>query len=102
VWQEQRRKTLQDRAAKELEDKNGLAATAKEELSNFYAEREKKITAAKEQNRVTEKELKGEMSSVFASGTIWEQVAKMVNLQTTDKGGPDRMRSLLIQLKNQK
>jgi len=50
----------------------------------------------------TEKELKGDMSSVFASGTIWEQVAKMVNLQTTDKGGPDRMRSLLIQLKNQK
>merc|ERR1711879_466045 len=104
VWEEQRRKTLSERAAKEEVTKKQLTVEAKKELDDFMAKRAQTIKAAKEQNLVTERDLKDEIAAVFKSGTIWEQVAKMVSLQgsTEKKGGPDRMRSLLIHLKNQK
>merc|ERR1712198_57911 len=100
LWQEQRRKTLQERADKEAQQKKEAVAKAQEELQKFYEDREKTINAAKEENAKTEKQPKEEMAAVFKSGSIWEQVAKMVSLTSTEKGGPDRMRSLLIQLKN--
>ncbi|ETO13115.1 hypothetical protein RFI_24261 [Reticulomyxa filosa] len=57
--------------------------------------------------RLKETQLREDLKAVFEHGTVWEQVAKMVNLQEpTDKTGPsgdqERTRKLLTQLKNDK
>jgi len=65
------------------------------------------LTTQKKQNKTKETQLRDDLQAVFEHGTLWEQVARMVNLQEqTDKSGlsgdQERMRTLLIQLKNDK
>jgi len=105
VWQEQRRIELQKRRDKEVEEQRELQSQAEADLNEFHADREKKIEAKKKENRDKEDGLREDLNSVFQHGTLWEQVGRLVNLQevkNSDEESVDRMRNLLIQLKNVK
>ncbi len=80
---------------------------AKEELAKFYSDNENRLQKQAKVNRADEKGYKQDMKSTFESGTQWEKVNKLVNLQpkVNEKAGQsrvERMRKLLIQLKAQK
>jgi len=104
VWEAKRSQVLADKAAKEEAAKNENIATAKQEIAKSYATRTERVNANKTNNEVDEKTLKADMSQLMAHGTLWEKVAKLVNLQpkANEKRAQsvDRMRRLLIQMKN--
>jgi len=107
VWLESRNQILEEKRAKEKEEQEALQKQSKTDLQKFHDDRKRRIEDAKKQNRTKEQQLREDLQSVFEYGTVWEQVARMVNLQeATDKRGPsgdqERMRNLLIQLKNEK
>ena len=107
VWKEKRRKILEERMTSEKQSQEEIQETAKSDLEKFHSDRARRIEGAKEQNRTKEKTLREDINSVFEHGTIWEQVSRMVNLnENTEKrslsANQERMRSLLIQLKNEK
>ncbi|ETO26716.1 hypothetical protein RFI_10417 [Reticulomyxa filosa] len=107
VWLESHRQMLQEKAKKEREEQDQLQQQAKEDIQKFHDDRKRRIQEAKKQNKTKETQLREDLQAVFEHGTVWEQVAKMVNLQEpTDKSGlsgdQERMRKLLIQLKNDK
>jgi len=107
VWLESRRQILEERKTKEKEEQEKLQKQAKDDIQKFHDDRKRRVEEGKKQNRLKERQLREDLQSVFEYGTIWEQVARMVNLQeATDKrglsGDQERMRNLLIQLKNEK
>jgi len=107
VWLESRRQILEERRAKEREEQEKLQKQAKDDIQKFHEDRKRRVEEGKKQNRLKETQLREDLQSVFEYGTDWEQVARMVNLQEpTDKrglsGDQERMRNLLIQLKNEK
>ena len=74
-------------------------------MAEFHANRQRKIEAKQKENRDKEDGLKQDLNSVFKHGTLWEQVGRLVNLQemkNNDADSVDRMRNLLIHLKNVK
>ncbi|ETO08208.1 C2 domain containing protein [Reticulomyxa filosa] len=97
-----------------------LQKQAKDDIQKFHDDRKKRIAEAKKQNKYffclcsqkkkkkkIEEQLREDLQSVFEHGTVWEQVSRMVNLQdSTENKGPsgdqERMRKLLIDLKNDK
>ena len=105
VWQEQRRVVLQERRDKEVEEQRNLEKQAQDDLAEFHTNRQKKIETQQKENRDKEDGLKQDLNSVFKNGTLWEQVGRLVNLQeikNNDTDSVDRMRNLLIHLKNVK
>jgi len=107
VWMESHRQMLEEKAKKEREEQDKLQKQAKEDIQKFHDDRKRRINETKQQNKTKESQLREDLQAVFEHGTIWEQVAKMVNLQEqTDTSGlsgdQERMRTLLIQLKNDK
>jgi hypothetical protein len=102
VWLEQRMKELGQRRIDENETKDRLLTEAQETLEQFHMDRAAKIEARQKDNRMKEESLREDLMSTFQHGTIWEQVGKMVNLQeqTDESQQSNRMRSLLIHLKN--
>jgi len=107
VWLESRRQILEERRTKEREEEDKLQKQAKDDIQKFLEDRQRRMDEARKQNRTKEKQLREDLESVFQYGTHWEQVARMVNLQEpTDNrglsGDQERMRNLLIQLKNEK
>lgn len=104
VWEAKRAQVLADKSAKEEAAKNENIATAKQEIAKSYSARTERVNANKTNNEMDEKTLKAEMSQLMAHGTLWEKVAKLVNLQpkANEKRAQsvDRMRRLLIQMKN--
>jgi len=107
VWQEKRSQILAERKQKAEEQKAQLLSTAKDDIKTFYATREQKLTATKKQNRSDEATSKKEYEALMQFGTRWEKVNRLINVtpKPQEKGAGarlDRMRKLLIQLKNQK
>jgi len=109
VWQEQRRVELEKRAAAESAAQKKLVEEAQDEIKQFHITRQKKIETIRKENREKEKIVREDLQATFQHGTTWEQVGKMVNLQENknanndpNEGGSDRMRTLLLQLKNAK
>jgi hypothetical protein len=111
LWEEERKKILSDRANKEREEQSSNIERGKKELIKWKQDRDIKIKSKQEENRRKEKDLRQDIQSTFEHGTIWEQVAKMANLQdkkpskftsNNSDDGYDRMRNLLIHLKNVK
>jgi len=102
VWEEQRAKTLQERQQKEEAAKQEIAKTATQEIQKHLEERKEQITQNQKDNRAAEADFKEDMEKVFKDGTIWQQVGKMVSLKADGGGRPERMRDILIQLKNAK
>merc|ERR1712060_72074 len=103
VWEEQRKQTLQERSFKEEQAKVEIAAKAKDEMSKFHEDRGSRIEQTNKENRIAEEELKDDMAKVFKEGSVWQQVAKMVELKadpSEKKNLPERMKDILIQLKN--
>lgn len=106
-WQEQRRAVLVERRDAARAEKEKQRDVAKQELEQMHAERKERLEGIKKQNREEEKNWHAEMETTMQFGSDWEKVTKLVNL-TTPKGEKpgtskvDRMRGLLIQLKNEK
>lgn len=107
VWERDREIVLRDRASGEEREKASLLVRAQEELEKFYADESSRLEATKKRNRADEKNSRQDMKHTFESGTRWEKVNKLVNLQAkaSDKGGQhrvERFKKLLIQLKSAK
>ena len=100
VWQEQHREALAKKAREERETKEKLIQTAKEELEEFNDKRRAKVEQQRKDAQSRESDLKDDYNAVFKNGTIWQQVAKLVDLTQKSKK-TERMRDLLIVLKNQ-
>jgi len=106
-WKEQREVVLRERRDKAREEKERQQEIAKGELETMHSQRKARLEAVKKQNREEEKNWHSEMTNTMEFGSDWEKVTKLVNL-TTPKGEKpgsskvDRMRALLIQLKNEK
>lgn len=101
-WEAKREAELQQRRTDAEAKQAAEAAEAKQTVKQFYADREERVNKQKTQNRADEKDAKADLASVMASGTIWQKVGKLVELapKQNDKRPVARMRTLLIQLKN--
>lgn len=103
VWEEQRKQTLEERRKTEDAEKQKVAETAQEEIKQFVAKRREQIAQNQKANRAAESDFKEDMAKVFKEGTIWQQVGKMVDLKSSESTNrPERMKTILIQLKNNK
>eukprot|EP00486_Rosalina_sp_Unknown_P005834 CAMPEP_0201574382 /NCGR_PEP_ID=MMETSP0190_2-20130828/18822_1 /ASSEMBLY_ACC=CAM_ASM_000263 /TAXON_ID=37353 /ORGANISM="Rosalina sp." /LENGTH=359 /DNA_ID=CAMNT_0048002547 /DNA_START=26 /DNA_END=1105 /DNA_ORIENTATION=- len=100
VWQEQHREQLAKKAKEERETQEKMIQTAKEELEGFNEKRRAKVESQRKDAQSRESDLKDDYNAVFKNGTIWQQVAKLVDLTSNNKK-TERMRDLLIVLKNQ-
>jgi len=107
LWEEKRNEVLRQRRDKAYGDKDGLEEAGKVATAEFYTSRETRIKAIQETNREDEKKTVADMESLMEFGSQWEKVAKLVNLTPDPNEKPgtskvDRLRQLLIQLKNEK
>jgi len=107
VWEKKRAEILRERQAKSDKEKGAQIQTAKEEIDKFYADQQAKLDKTKKINRADEKNYRTETAAVFANGTKWEKVNRIVNTgpKHGEKPGTSRVeryRKLLIQLKGQK
>eukprot|EP01084_Bolivina_argentea_P105613 189136_1 len=99
VWQEQHREGIADKVKQEREAQDKQIETAKEALEQFNEERRMRVEQGRKQAQAMESDLREDYNAVFKHGTIWQQVAKLVDLKTK-KENIERMRDLLIILKN--
>jgi len=107
VWEKERAEILRERQGKADKEKAAQVQTAKEEIEKFYADQQTKLEKTKKINRADEKNYRTETAAVFANGTKWEKVNRIVNTgpKHGEKPGTSRVeryRKLLIQLKGQK
>ena len=77
-----------------------MIATAKQELEAFNDKRRLRIEQQRKDAQSKESDLKDDYNAVFKNGTIWQQVAKLVDLKTKRKDR-ERFRDLLIALKSE-
>jgi hypothetical protein len=106
-WQAARAEVLGKRRAAASAEKQRQVEASREEVGKFLEERKKMVGKNQERNRAEEKEYRAELDSVMQFGSLWEQVARLVDL--TPKAGSTykrddltRMRTLLLQLKNER
>jgi len=104
LWEQERDKLLAERREQASKEKQQFLQQAQEESKKFYSDRDDKLEKTKKANRAEERQNRTEIKALFESGSQWEKVAKLVNLQpkVADKNAAsriDRMRKLLIQLK---
>jgi len=107
IWERERAEVLRERQAKADAEKDAQIQTAREEIAKFYADAEAKLEKTKKTNRADEKNYRTDTAAVFANGTKWEKVNKLVNLapKPNEKPGSSRVeryRKLLTQLKSEK
>eukprot|EP01084_Bolivina_argentea_P185751 320288_1 len=100
VWQEQHREQLTKKGKEEREAQQVDREKGKKELDEFNEKRRLQIESARKEAKSRENDLKEDYNSVFKNGTIWQQVAKLVDLKT-ENPNLTRFRDLLIHLKNQ-
>merc|ERR1712130_358381 len=84
-----------------------LLEQARTNIEKFYSERKQKQESIKAQNKENEQGYFSEMKDLMQHGAPWEKVGRLVNLapKANEKPGTskvNRMRQLLIQLKNEK
>jgi len=104
-WEAERAEKLAGRRAEALAGREKQQSTARDEIAKFYEDRESAIHKSVNRNRAEEKESRADLDSVMQYGTLWEKVAKMVDLnpsaaKTYKRADLVRMRTLLLQLKN--
>jgi len=107
IWEKERGEILRERQAKADAEKQKNIQVAKEEIEKFYADQQGKLEKNKKINRADEKNYRSETAAIFANGTKWEKVNRIVNTgpKHGEKPGTSRVeryRKLLIQLKAQK
>merc|ERR1712129_275043 len=98
VWQEQHREGLAKKAAQEREALEEMVQKGKAELDRFNGDRQARIERQRKDAQSREADLREDYDAVFKHGSIWQQVAKLVDLKTKDKR-TERLRDLLIVLK---
>lgn len=104
-WREDQTKMLLEKDAKEAETMAELREKAKGELQEWYKRYEDTLSKTKETNRESEKEFVAEVNDI-SPGTEWDRVTKLCDF--SGKGNKNstkdmsRMRSILLQLKQQK
>jgi len=106
-WQQEHAEMLINRRETARQQKEELITKAKEDIEKFYNERKKKIETVQEQNKQHETAYFQEIKELMEYGAHWEKVGRLVNLtpKPNEKPGTSkvgRMRTLLIQLKNEK
>jgi len=99
VWQEQHREHLAEKAKKEREGQEKNVEDGKNALDEFNENRTKRIEQQRKDAQSREADLREDYDAVFKHGTIWQQVAKLVDLKEKNKK-VERMRDLIIHLKN--
>lgn len=77
-----------------------MVEAAKEKLEEFNEQRRLRIEAARKEAKARESDLREDLNHVFQHGTIWQQVAKLVDLKQ-ENVKKERIRDLLIVLKNE-
>jgi len=107
IWEKQRGELLRERQAKADAEKQKNVQVAKDEIDKFYADQKVKLEKTQKINRADEKNYRSETAAIFANGTKWEKVNRIVNTgpKHGEKPGTSRVeryRKLLIQLKSQK
>jgi len=106
LWEEKRAVELMERQQKFVELKQEALSKAQEDIKQFYQSKAEKLEKTKQDNRDDEKNFLVDMENLMKFGSRWEKVNKLVNLAPsaaeTGGHGQDRMRKLLIQLKNDK
>ncbi len=105
-WEAERAIALQAKADAERAAKAENVAKANEEREAFAKKFEESITRAKATNRAEEKQWRSDFEQTNKSGTDWEKVAKYCDLKPrpdtkTNPAKTERMRKLLVQLKNE-
>lgn len=103
-WERERKIVLAKRIADAQAAKTEARAKAKQDIADFNKQRAEVLQKTQSSNRLEEKNHKADMESLMKHGTEWEKVAKLVNLQakSNEARNVDRLRKLLIQLKNDK
>jgi len=103
LWEQERVTILAEREAASDVKKQEVVAAAAEQLAKFYAARDEKIAATKKQNREDAERSTATMTQLMEHGTKWEKVDKLCDLKPKQdkKSGTERMRKLLITLKNE-
>lgn len=104
LWEAERKQVLAQRAKAAQDSKEKAVRVAKDEIASFYQQREEQLHKTMAHNRMDEENIKKDLESLFANGTLWEKVARLINLQpkTNEERKVGRVRKLLIHLKNEK
>ncbi|KAH3743444.1 hypothetical protein Pelo_15156 [Pelomyxa schiedti] len=82
-WEREHTEMLLGRAEKSEQLHREMLSKAKEDVAEFYAEREKAIKAKQAQNEESETQFRASQETLFTHGTVWEQVASMVDFSGT-------------------
>jgi len=106
-WEAEHHNMIIKKRNKARQDKEELLEKAKQDIQKFYLERKEKQAKIKVSNKEHEETYFSEMKTLMQYGAPWEKVGKIVNLTLKPNEKPgiskvDRMRTLLIQLKNEK
>jgi len=104
-WRLDQEKRLQEKDAKEEETMAQLRDEAKKDLEEWYKRYEDNLSKTKQDNRESEKEFVAEVNDI-TPGTEWERVTKLCdfsgkNANKNSTKDMSRMKSILLQLKNQ-
>lgn len=104
LWEADRKKVLAQRMKSAQEAKEKAAKNAKDEIASFYQQRQEQLQKTMAHNRMDEENMRKDLESLFANGTLWEKVARLVNLQpkSNEERKVGRVRKLLIHLKNER
>lgn len=106
-WNAERKQYLMDKRSNARQGKETLVEKAKTDIEKFYIERKERITQIKAENKKEEERYIQEVEDLMNYGAPWEKVARLVDLKPkqrdlTSNTNIARMRTLLIQLKNEK
>ncbi|CAE7619893.1 Clc [Symbiodinium microadriaticum] len=97
---------LEEKKRKEDAAEEEAKATAAEELANYLAQRQTRMSAKKEVNRSEEQVLLEQLESDLDGANVWDRVSKLIEAGVDVPDDPDRadvsrMRKLFIHLKNE-
>ncbi len=99
-WEEERKKTLAERAAKARADKEKILEQAEKDIKAFKEKRDASTKKTQASNVAEEKQKRADLAKLFREGdNMWEKVTKMVSLQPKPSRGVDRFRRMLTKLK---
>ena len=108
-WNKKKAIELKALAEQHREEKDKAIAAGKRELELFYKNRKAAIEQAKANNRAEEKKNKIDLENTLSNGTEWQKVAKYCDLKerhdpkfAQQAAKTERMRSLLVDLRNEK
>merc|ERR1719282_416346 len=92
-YEAEHNKFLEEKADEERKKHQKALEKAKEEIASFYAEREKKVEASREQNRESQKS--STLSKPSDDKQAWANLGELINWDGSSKEGSantDRMR----------